>query len=114
MKNLFTLEPDNYWHPDNYPGAIKQHVLWPVKLFTVSFIGGTTILLLYLLTHSDFLVMVGLWYLIAAVAINALGFINLIIMAAIHYRYAGTLLLRAIILTLNIPIALLYFNLVIH
>ena len=114
MKNLFTLKPDSCWHPDNYPDAIKQHVLWPVKLFLFSLASGSAILLLYLLTHSDFLVMIGLWYLIAAVAVNTLAFISLIIMAAIHYRYAGTLLSRAIVLTLNIPIAFLYFNIVVH
>lgn len=114
MKNLFSLKPGSRWNPDNYPDSIKQHVLWPVKLFLISFISGSAILLLYLLTNSDFLVIAGIYYLIAAVTVNALAFLMLMIMAAVNYPHAGALLGRALLLTINIPIAFLYFNIVVH
>lgn len=112
--NLFSPNPDSIWHPDHYHKDIQEHILWPVKLFLMSFIAGTALLLVFRLTHFDMLLMAGFWYVVIAFFINSLAFICLLFAAALNYRHAMPLLLRALILLINIPIAFVYFNLVIH
>lgn len=77
--------------------------------FLISWIIGTVILLLYVLTKSWILVWAGFYYLVAAVVINTIIFFHellaFVIDVADHKPHGNS----ALLVLLNIPIAALYF-----
>ena len=73
-----------------------------------SFIVGTVILLLYLITKSDELIMFGCFYLIVACCINALLLILILFLLVSNPKSYREILITIGIIMLNIPIALFY------
>ena len=80
----------------------------------LSFVIGTVILALHLtFKHNTTLLIVGLYFTIIAVIINLIVFLSLLVTAIINFEYRFELLKSCGIILLNIPIAFLYFYLVI-
>ncbi|WP_412984206.1 hypothetical protein [Pontimicrobium sp. IMCC45349] len=79
----------------------------------VSFIIGTIILILHIYLKDEIGIMIiGLYYTIAAFFINAILFLSLIIAAFIKEKYRKQLAASAGILLVNIPIAFIYILIV--
>ena len=80
-----------------------------------SFIVGTIILILHIYLKDEVgILIVGLYYTIAAFFINSMLFSSLIIAAFIKENYRKKLVTSAGILLVNIPIAFLYIFIVYH
>ncbi|HNP32708.1 MAG TPA: hypothetical protein PKN96_05400 [Flavobacterium sp.] len=74
---------------------------------------------LFLVAHLQFpeveqILIFGLLYVILAILLNGIALINLIYQLIIKPRERETLVIRIMILLSNIPIALLYLNIVFH
>lgn len=80
----------------------------------ISFLIGTLILLLYLLTTSEALLVGGLFYVLIALALNTITLIGLIINAIINYQYYKENLTTILLFLFNIPIAIGYVFLIMN
>lgn len=76
------------------------------------FIIGTILLIAYRTTHNDILLVIGFFYVIAAVFFNAIILLNLLYQLATIPRERTESAIRILILLSNIPVAILYYNLV--
>lgn len=75
-----------------------------------SFLIGTLILLLYLFSPDDnILLILGFFYVIFAVIFNGLVFLNLLHQFCIYPNERETLAIKMLIMLSNIPIAIAYF-----
>lgn len=75
-----------------------------------SFVFGTVLFILNLFSRGDFTILiVGLYYVCIAVAINSLFLIVFLILILIDPKDYQEKLLSAAILLINIPIAFIYF-----
>jgi len=79
---------------------------------TFSFLLGTILLLLHLVTTGEQILIVGLFYVLIAIVLNSITFIGLVANALINYQYYKENLTTISIFLLNIPIAFGYFLLV--
>ena len=77
-----------------------------------SFFIGSGLFLLFCLTRFDPLLMVGMYYLVFALLINSVIFLLLVFMVLLQPRDYLELLTTSLIMLLNLPIAYLYFNIV--
>lgn len=77
-----------------------------------SFFIGSGLFLFFCLTRFDPLIMIGLYYLILALLINSVIFLLLVFMVLLQPRDYRELLTTSIIMLLNLPIAYLYFHIV--
>lgn len=77
-----------------------------------SFFIGSGLFLLFCLTRLDLLLMAGLYYLVLALLINSVIFLLLVFMTFLQPKDYRELLTTAIIMLLNLPIAYLYYYLV--
>lgn len=81
----------------------------------VSFAIGTIILILFMITREiDPFAYIGIWYLYVAFAINAMLFFLVILSALFLWKNSIELLGHAMLLTLNIPVAIGYFFIVLN
>lgn len=81
---------------------------------TISFLLGTILLLFFLISQSNILLDIGLFYVIIASTLNAIIFIGLITNAIINYQYYKENLTTIILVVLNIPITIGYIIIVIN
>jgi len=80
-----------------------------------SFAIGSILLMLFMITKkSDPFVYMGIWYLYIAFAINLILFFLVLISAIIYWEKRVQLFGHAMLLTLNIPIAIAYFFIVLN
>lgn len=77
-----------------------------------SFAIGTILLITYLLTRAEGLLMVGFIYVITAILLNALVVLNLLYEFIMNKRNREETAIRILIVLANIPIAFLYANIV--
>lgn len=76
---------------------------------------GTAFLLLHLVfPKSVYILIVGYFYVVSAVLVNGISLLYLIYQFAIHRFNRETTAIRILILLSNIPIALLYLNIVLN
>ncbi len=80
---------------------------------TISFLLGTILLLLFLVSGLDVIVDIGLFYVFIAFVFNTITFIGLITNAIINYQYYQENLRTILVFLLNIPITIGYISLVI-
>ena len=84
-------------------------------LALTSFGIGTLFLVAYLqFPNVEQIVLFGLLYVILAILLNGIALINLIYQLIINRYERETVVIRIIILLANIPIALLYLNIVLQ
>lgn len=80
-----------------------------------SFGGGTLLLLLYLLfPNRDGLLILGFFYVLTAILLNSIAFLNLLYRYCIYPEDREILLIKMLLLLVNIPITVLYIYIVIH
>ena len=79
-----------------------------------SFLLGTLILLLYLITSAEALLVGGLFYVMIAFVLNSITLIGLIGNAIINRQYYKENLTTILIFLVNIPIAIGYVMLIMH
>lgn len=79
---------------------------------TISFLLGTLILLLYLITASDAFLVGGLFYVLIALVLNGITLIGLLANAIVHYQYYRENLTTILLFLVNIPIAIGYVMLI--
>ncbi|MBP2832192.1 hypothetical protein J8281_08320 [Aquimarina sp. U1-2] len=77
-----------------------------------SFLLGTIILALYLISESPSFLIAGVFYVLITLVLNAIMFIELLIHAIIMHQYYRENLITIFCFLVNIPIALGYFYLV--
>lgn len=84
-------------------------------LALVSFLFGTLFLILHLLFPKAVqIIIMGYIYVLLAILINFCTLLFLIYQFAAYRFYRETIAIKILILLINIPIALLYLNIVIH
>ena len=84
-------------------------------LAITSFGIGTLLLILYLLfPETLLLIYAGYFYVLLAILINGITFLHLFYLFIIHRVKREIIAIRMLILLANIPIALLYLNIVLH
>lgn len=99
-------------HPTNsLPDYVSSILYLPKVIFGLSFICGTVLLLLYLITHQTGLVILGFYYVYCATAFNLLILAVMIVLGLYYQKYFLLILQKTSILLINIPIAIGYFYL---
>lgn len=83
-------------------------------LAITSFGIGTLLLILFLLFPMVLLIYIGYFYILLAILINGITFLHLFYLFLIHRLRREIIAIRMLILLANIPIALLYLNIVLH
>ncbi|PKV49851.1 hypothetical protein ATE84_1889 [Aquimarina sp. MAR_2010_214] len=81
---------------------------------TISFLLGTLLLLFFLISQSNIVFDIGLFYVIIASVLNIIVFIGLITNAIINYQYYQENLTTIILVILNIPITIGYTIIIIN
>ncbi|MEK6154599.1 hypothetical protein WIW50_15120 [Flavobacteriaceae bacterium 3-367] len=79
-----------------------------------SFVGGSGLLFAYLVLPNEFLLVLGMIYVGIALLVNAIMFVSTLLHALVHYRDLQQHLLALLLLLLNLPIAYLYFLIVVN
>ncbi|MEB3346808.1 hypothetical protein U6A24_15120 [Aquimarina gracilis] len=85
-----------------------------LQVATLSFLIGTFILTIYLISGSESFLIAGVFYAFIALVLNSILFIELIANAIINYQYSKENLITILFFLINIPIALGYFFLVMN
>jgi len=83
-------------------------------LAITSFGIGTLLLILFLLFPMPLLIIIGYFYILLAILINGITLLYLFYLFIIHRLKREIIAIRMLILLANIPIALLYLNIVLH
>ena len=93
------------------PSEIKVLRQIPIWVFSISFIVGTVIFILYFIDnkHTYKIENYGIIYTTASYLINGLIFIGLANTSFIYKEYQTNILARSTLLLLNIPISIIYF-----
>lgn len=112
LLNFFNPTHYGRRHEDEIPEYIKNYLKEPIVVFKLSFIAGTVLFLLYIVTRFEGLLVIGHFYVVITALINLIVFGVFMIMAIINYRYGLLILQKTSVQLLNIPIALLYFNII--
>ncbi len=81
---------------------------------TISFLLGTILLLLFLVSQSSILADIGLFYVLIAFVLNAMVLIGLIINSIINYQYYKENLVTILLFLLNIPVTIGYIAIVVN
>lgn len=100
----------------NHPKYINEILKMPLWTFSISFGLGTLILLLYLVdkNRTEYVFIIGFFYVLAAIVLNFAMLLLLIVCAIINKEYRLQILERTSLILINIPIAILYFFIVIE
>lgn len=81
----------------------------------VSFIIGTFLVLLFALFRTcDTLIVIGIYYVAIAIAVNLIVFVSVLISVLYFWNLRHQLFITCGVLLLNIPIAIAYFFIVIY
>ncbi|WP_160112144.1 hypothetical protein [Aquimarina sp. AU58] len=81
---------------------------------TISFLLGTLLLLFFLISQSNIVLDIGLFYVIIASVLNVIVFVGIITNAIINYQYYKENLTTIILVVLNIPITIGYIIIVMN
>lgn len=100
---------------------LPYQIIWlkqiPIWVFSLSFLGGTILLVQYFITQNietnDY-VKNGLTYIILSFFTNSIIFIGLAIASFIYKQYQTIILARATLMLLNVPIAIFYIFIIIY
>jgi len=85
-----------------------------LMIATFSFLLGTIIFLIHLITAWEKIIVIGLFYVLIAFILNAITFIGLLANTIVNYHYYKENLKTISIFLLNIPIAIGYFLIVVN
>ncbi len=79
---------------------------------TISFLSGTIVLLLFLITQSSIILDIGFFYVIIVFVLNAITFIGLVVNSIINYQYYKENLSTILLFSINIPVTIGYIAIV--
>ncbi len=85
-----------------------------LQVATITFLLGTIILTLYLISESASFLIAGVFYVCVALVLNTMVFIELLANTIINYQYYKENLITTLCFLLNVPVAIGYFFLVMH
>ncbi len=97
------------------PNRIKSYYRWAFsnELAIGSFAIGTLLLLLFKSnTHVGLVLLIGFYYLLFSILINSIMLLYLIFLCVILPNERENLALKIILLLCNIPVAILYYNII--
>jgi hypothetical protein len=113
MKNILIFF--NPKHTGRYPyiitPAVTRALYLPLVIFSLSFIWGTLLLLLFAITKSKDLYWPGYIYVLSAISFNLMILASMLLFALVYNRYFWLILQKTCILLVNIPIAWFYLYL---
>lgn len=99
---------------ENMPDAVINLLKLPLKIALTSLAIGTFLLLLFFVApDKDPVISTGIAYVIIALAINSIAFLIFIAFSFRHKAYQWDIIGRAGLMLINIPIAYLYFIIVV-
>lgn len=79
-------------------------------LFKISLALGTALIVLFLLSNgNEYLIIIGIYYIVIAVLINAAALVVVVLFFFSYPIYRNKILIRAVLLLSNIPIAGIYY-----
>ncbi|WP_343681497.1 hypothetical protein [Chryseobacterium arthrosphaerae] len=78
------------------------------RTFLISFLAGTFLWILFLITQSDFLVMIGFYYVLTAIIVNVIILLQELIIFITNVSEEKASGNSVVLLLANIPIALVY------
>jgi len=108
------MENQNQHNRQEMPEIVYKILKMPLKTALTSFAIGTFLLLLFFVApEKDPVIGVGICYVILAFAINSAAFMIFIGLSFRHRSYQWDIIGRAGLLLINIPIAYLYFIIVV-
>lgn len=94
-------------NPD-VPEAVNRLIQLPVYVFAISFGIGTLLLVLHFVLPQYVYTALGIMYILFAIAVNLTVCIVLGMFALVYWPWRQIMILRACLLFVNIPIAMLY------
>jgi len=105
MMNLLQIARDEY-------GEFVSRI--PIWLFNITFGIGTLILVLALVSSGcDAILIIGSFYTLIALIINAVAFVLLMILSFAFTSHSNVIRLNTLLLLINIPVAILYIFIII-
>lgn len=111
IPDFFNPHHTGNYPADNIPDLVSSMLFLPGVIFGLSFTCGTALLLVYIITQDNSLLVPGFLYLYAAAAINLLVLAAMAIFGLYYFRYLLLILQKTSILLINIPIAIGYLYL---
>lgn len=103
--NLLQIARDEY-------GELVSRI--PIWLFNITFGIGTLLLILGLSFHDyEPILMTGFFYILIAFVINAVVFVLLMTLSFVFTSHSNAIRANTLLLLLNIPVAILYFFIII-
>lgn len=91
---------------------LNQILELPKWIFGISLAIGTILFCVFVMdVYRDNIILIGFLYVLAAVFINAVTFATLAVCAYLFKDYRNQILNKAAILFINIPVAILYYYL---
>lgn len=94
---------------EKLPIQIQWSLTIPKQIFTLFFLVGTLLILLFGILKSFEILLIGWYYVIGSVIINLLVLLVQIVFSFVYKKHQLIILKRTSILLLNIPIALFYY-----
>lgn len=79
-----------------------------------SFGVGSLLFLAFMLYPNPTLIYIGICYVLCALLVNTVAFISLIIELLLHWENREQIAIKMLIMLTNLPIAFLYFNIIIN
>ncbi|MFY8009758.1 MAG: hypothetical protein ACOVNW_08655 [Flavobacterium sp.] len=79
-----------------------------------SFGVGSLLFLAFMLYPNPTLIYIGICYVLCALLVNIVAFISLIIELLLHWENREQIAIKMLIMLANLPIAFLYFNIIIN
>ncbi|AYZ10547.1 hypothetical protein V2E39_14830 [Chryseobacterium arthrosphaerae] len=84
------------------------------RTFLISFLAGTFLWILFLITQSDFLVMIGFYYVLTAIIVNVIILLQELIIFITNVSEEKASGNSVVLLLANIPIALVYLFIILN
>lgn len=84
------------------------------RTFFISFLAGTFLWILFLITQSDFLVMIGFYYVLTAIIVNVIILLQELIIFITNVSEEKASGNSVVLLLANIPIALVYLFIILN
>lgn len=94
---------------EKLPTQIQWLLTTPKQIFTLFFLVGTLLILLFGILKSFEIVLIGWYYVIGSVIINLLVLLVQIVFSFVYKKHQLIILKKTTILLLNIPIAFFYY-----
>ncbi|UEQ75764.1 hypothetical protein [Chryseobacterium arthrosphaerae] len=84
------------------------------RTFLISFLAGTFLWIMFLITQSDFLVMIGFYYVLTAIIVNVIILLQELIIFITNVSEEKASGNSVVLLLANIPIALVYLFIILN